>query len=46
MKSFRCPKRLWELAEAKAKQSNMSLNGVLESLLFQWLGEPEELLKK
>lgn len=46
MKSFRCPALLWELAESKAKQSNMSLNGVIESLLFQWLDRPEELLKK
>ena len=45
MKSFRCPARLWELADSKAKLSNMSLNGVVESLLFQWLGCPEELLK-
>lgn len=46
MKSFRCPTRLWEMAEAKAKTLNMSLNGVVESLLFQWLDRPEELLKK
>lgn len=46
MKSFRCPTRLWEMAEQKAKTLNMSLNGVVESLLFQWLDRPEELLKK
>ena len=45
MKSFRCPEALWDLADKKAQTLNMSLNGVVESLLFQWLGSPEELLK-
>lgn len=46
MKSFRCPILLWKMAQEKADTLNMSLNGVVESLLFQWLGRPDELLKK
>lgn len=45
MKSFRCPQALWDMADKKAQSQNMSLNGVVESLLFQWLGSPDELLK-
>jgi predicted HicB family RNase H-like nuclease len=43
-KTFRCPEKLWQLAEQRAKSQGMSLNGLVETLLFEFVGRPEDLL--
>ncbi|MGO8878371.1 MAG: hypothetical protein ACLQMS_02510 [Desulfomonilaceae bacterium] len=45
VKTFRCPKKLWELAEDLAKTKGMSLNALVETLLFEAIGRPDDLLE-
>lgn len=48
-KTFRCSKELWSRAELKARKdpaTGGNLNGLIEILLFQYLGSPSDLLKE
>jgi predicted HicB family RNase H-like nuclease len=46
IKTFRCPQKLWVMAEKKARSQGMSLNGFIEMLLFNAVGNPKELLEE